>query len=168
MRSVPDLPAHGRRLRIALTVRRLRRATSDRPRMIFAERFGENILAPYAAFPLALVDRTAFASWLGRMLSTPRMWGPNGIGESFRARSSKIAPKLTWDGKMLPMMAWMGGISDDLRTYLRRDGLYQGFLGRVEHDFSAFAGKPIEGRELRIPPPPGTRKGGLSALAASL
>ncbi len=127
-----------------------------------------NILAPYAAFPLALVDRTAFASWLGRMLSTPRMWGPNGIGESFRARSSKIAPKLTWDGKMLPMMAWMGGISDDLRTYLRRDGLYQGFLGRVEHDFSAFAGKPIEGRELRIPPPPGTRKGGLSALAASL
>jgi len=68
MRSVPDLPAHGRRLRIALTVRRLRRATSDRPRMIFAERFGEDILAPYARRLARLQNRdcrtsSAISGW---------------------------------------------------------------------------------------------------------
>ena len=48
VRSLSDLPAHGRRFSIALTVRRFRCSNDVCPRMIFAERFGEDIVAPYA------------------------------------------------------------------------------------------------------------------------
>lgn len=48
MRSLSDLPAHGRLVRIALTVRRFRCGNACCPRVIFAERFGEDIVAPYA------------------------------------------------------------------------------------------------------------------------
>ena len=47
-RSLSDLPAHGRRVRIALTVRRFRCGNDICPREIFAERFGKEIVAPYA------------------------------------------------------------------------------------------------------------------------
>ncbi len=48
VRSLSDLPAHGRRVRIALTVRRFRCGNDGCPRVIFAERFGDDIVAPYA------------------------------------------------------------------------------------------------------------------------
>ncbi|MBV0892971.1 ISL3 family transposase [Paracoccus sp. Z118] len=47
-RSVSDLPAHGRRVRIKLTVRRFRSSNACCPRVIFAERFWDEIVAPYA------------------------------------------------------------------------------------------------------------------------
>jgi len=47
-RSLSDLPAHGRRVRIALTVRRFRCGNERCPRVIFAERFRDDIVAPYA------------------------------------------------------------------------------------------------------------------------
>src|SRR5207253_3054943 len=43
------------------------------------------VFSPYAAFPLVLPDKPIFATWLQRMLKTPRMWGENGMGESFTA-----------------------------------------------------------------------------------
>jgi transposase len=48
VRSLSDLPAHGRLVRIALTVRRFRCGNALCPRVIFAERFDEDIVAPYA------------------------------------------------------------------------------------------------------------------------
>ena len=48
VRSLSDLPAHGRRVRITLTVRRFRCGTDVCPRVIFAERLGEDIVAPRA------------------------------------------------------------------------------------------------------------------------
>jgi transposase len=47
-RSVADLPAHGRRVRIKLTVRRFRCGNACCPRVIFAERFGDDLVAPFA------------------------------------------------------------------------------------------------------------------------
>ena len=47
-RSLSDLPAHGRRVGIALTVRRFRCGNDGCPRVIFAERFADDIVAPYA------------------------------------------------------------------------------------------------------------------------
>ncbi len=46
VRSLSDLPAHDRRVSIALTVRRFRWGNDVCPRGIFAERFGEDIVAP--------------------------------------------------------------------------------------------------------------------------
>ena len=48
VRSLSDLPADGRRVSIALTVRRFRCDNELCLREIFAERFGEDIVAPYA------------------------------------------------------------------------------------------------------------------------
>lgn len=48
VRSLSDLPAHGRRVRIALTVRRFRCGNGVCSRVIFAERFGDDIVAAYA------------------------------------------------------------------------------------------------------------------------
>jgi transposase len=47
-RSLSDLPAHGRRVVVSLTVRRFRCGTDRCARRIFAERLGDDIVAPYA------------------------------------------------------------------------------------------------------------------------
>ena len=47
-RSLADLPAHGRRVRIELTCAAIPVRNDVCPRVIFAERFGDDIVAPYA------------------------------------------------------------------------------------------------------------------------
>jgi hypothetical protein len=113
----------------------------------------ERVAAPYAAFPLALVDKPMFATWLRTMLEAPRMWGPSGIGESFDVAGDAMAPVLTWDGKALEMLAWMGGLGDETRAFLKEDGLYEPFMRRVQDDYRAFADQPIEGEDLPLAEP---------------
>lgn len=113
----------------------------------------DGVFAPYAAFPLALVDRAVFAAWLRRMLEAPGMWGPGGIGESFDLDGGR-APVLTWDGKALPLIAWMGGVEGDLRALLQRDGLYEGFLRRVRADYERLGAAELAGEALPLSPPP--------------
>ncbi|MCC6747009.1 MAG: hypothetical protein IT371_05075 [Deltaproteobacteria bacterium] len=114
-----------------------------------------SIVAPYAAFPLALEPggKPLFATWLKTMLDAPRMFGPLGMGESCSVTGEKIAPCLTWDGKALPMLAWMGGTRDELRRYLARDGKLAPFLARVEADYRLFDGLGIEGTKLPLRAP---------------
>jgi hypothetical protein len=113
------------------------------------------IVAPYAAFPLALEPggKPLFATWLKTMLDAPRMLGPYGMGESVNVNGTKIAPCLTWDGKALPMLAWMGGTHDELRRYLTRDDKLKPFIARVKADYRLFDGMPIEGTSLPLQPP---------------
>jgi hypothetical protein len=114
-------------------------------------RNGEPIFAPYAAFPLALVDERPFAGWLKSMVDRPGMFGPYGIGESYGEDGSS-APLLTWDGKALPMIAAMGGVSREIGRFLRRDGTYDAFLARVQHDYRLF--DKIEGEDVPLAAPP--------------
>ena len=113
------------------------------------------VVTPYAAFPLALAPggKRVFATWLKTMVSAPRMFGPYGMGESCSIKGDKMAPCLTWDGKALPMFAWMGGIRTEVRALLKRDGLYRPFLRRVAADFKNFRGIPIEGTDAPIMAP---------------
>jgi transposase len=55
-RWLADLPAHGRRVRIRLTVRRFRCTEPDCPRQIFAERVGDAIARPFARRTARLQD----------------------------------------------------------------------------------------------------------------
>jgi len=125
-----------------------RKATLDRA-------VSQKIVAPYAAFPIALArgGRTTFVAWLKTMVRAPRMLGPYGMGESCSTDGKRMAPCVTWDGKALPMLAWMGGIRDEVRSYLERDGLYGQFLRRVEGDLRLFHGRPIEGAGLPLARP---------------
>ena len=109
----------------------------------------DKIYSPYATFPLALSkDKRLFATWLQHSISQPRMWGPYGMGESFSAKGDKFSPVLTWDGKVLPLVAYMGGTEASTRKYLTRDGLYKHFLTRDKADYKRFDGKQIHGTDL--------------------
>ena len=110
----------------------------------------KKIFAAYAAFPLALVDKPLFAGWLKAMIRQPGMFGPYGIGESFSPDGTH-APIATWDGKALPLVAWMGGIATETKLLLKRDGLYDAFLERVQNDYSRF--KKIEGEKIPLAAP---------------
>ena len=114
---------------------------------------GKPIFAPYASFPLALVDRRLFASWLSSMTSRPGASGPYGIGESYSEDGSS-APLLTWDGKALPMIGLMGGVSGDIRRLLQKDGLYRGFMERVSADYRRFDPAAIQGDDVPFHAPP--------------
>jgi len=116
-------------------------------------RGGAPIFAPYAAFPLALVDQRLFAGWLKSMVTRPGMFGPYGMGESYSEDGSS-APLLTWDGKALPMIAAMGGVSRDIGRLLRRDGRYDAFIARVARDYRLFDEAAIEGEEVPFHAPP--------------
>lgn len=112
-----------------------------------------SVYAPYAAFPLALVDKNMFATWMKNMLSAPRMFGEHGIGESFDGAGNAIAPVLTWDGKALPLLAWSGGISSDVRAALQRDGKYDRFLATVAAGYRRFTMATLEGANVPLSPP---------------
>lgn len=136
--------------------------------------FKDPIYAPYATFPLAMVDankpginknaRRVFASWLKTMNEAPRMWGPFGMGESFTGDGKQMAPVLTWDGKVLPLISWMGGISGDVRKNLKSDGLYDAFMKRVKTDYRLFENHPIEGKKLHLRAPTARVPQGLPAF----
>ncbi|HUS63724.1 MAG TPA: hypothetical protein VMZ28_04235 [Kofleriaceae bacterium] len=120
-------------------------------------RAGDPIFAPYAAFPLAMVDRPLFAGWMKSMVERPGMLGPYGIGESY-GEDGTSAPLLTWDGKALPMIAWMGGVSADIGRQLRRDGRYDAFMKRVRDDYRLFDPRTITGEDVPFHAPPPARQ----------
>lgn len=97
------------------------------------------VYAPYAAFPLALADKKIFGTWMKNMLDSPRTFGPNGIGESFNGNGKEIAPLLTWDGKALPLVAWSGGVTSEIRANLKRDGKYDRFISTVTAGYARFS-----------------------------
>ena len=119
-------------------------------------RTGKPIFAPYAAFPLALVDERLFTGWLKSMVDRPGMLGPYGIGESY-SEDGHTAPLLTWDGKALPMIARMGGIAGDVRRFLKRDGKYDAFLAREKADYRLFDESKISGETVPFHAPPPLR-----------
>ena len=119
-------------------------------------RTGKPIFAPYAAFPLALVDKRLFAGWLKSMVDRPGMLGPYGIGESY-SEDGSTAPLLTWDGKALPMVAHMGGIAGDVRRFLQRDGKYDAFVAREKVDYRLFDESKISGESVPFHGPPAPR-----------
>lgn len=111
-----------------------------------------SVYAPYAAAPLALVDKRVFATWLKNMTRAPRMFGENGVGESFSGSGKAFAPVLTWDGKVLPLVAWSGGIAREVREQLKKDGKYDRFVETVTNSYGdAFSKIEGEGVPLRAP-----------------
>lgn len=82
-RHLSDLPAHGRRVRVRLTVRRLRCSHGGCARKIFAERPEIGITRPYARRTTRLQERVA--------LSRRRAWWPSSAGHGPAASCSRRA-----------------------------------------------------------------------------
>lgn len=107
-----------------------------------------DVVTPYAAAPVILA--TEFLSkfsvsgssgvglaWYRTMLMGPRMQGPYGSTEAVMTNGSMIAPLMTWDSKILPPVAMMGGGVDLAREMLKRDGLYETFYRIVDEEYRA-------------------------------
>ena len=107
-----------------------------------------DVVTPYASFPVILATEgiSKFSiggsagvglAWYHTMLMGPRMQGPYGSTESVNTDGTKIAPLMTWDSKILPPVAMMGGAMDLVRNRLIEDGLYPVFYGIVDGEYRA-------------------------------
>jgi hypothetical protein len=105
------------------------------------------LLAPYANYVLAMVDRRLFTTWMKHTVAQEGAAGETGLHDSFSPDGSH-APVGTWDGKALPLLAYMGGITDDVRRYMQRDGVYGQFRARVALDHRLFAGRVLHGEDV--------------------
>jgi hypothetical protein len=118
-----------------------------------ADTEAEQYFAPYGVFPLALIDKNVFATWLKNGTNRPGVMNQTGIVDSFTADGKAIAPLVSWDGQALIIIAWTGGISDDVRRDLIDDQLYFRFLEAVRREYAQFDDQPIHGIQLplRVP-----------------
>lgn len=113
-----------------------------------------DVVAPYAAFPMILANMKAGVVWYWSMLRGPKMQGPYGATESISTDGKRIAPMLTWDGKVLPILALAGESSDRMREALKRSEKYKEFIRLVENEYSeTFGNSQIEGEDLPFQTP---------------
>lgn len=104
-----------------------------------------DVVTPYAAFPLILVDKAAGLAWYNTMLSLPRMQSKYGSVESTNLKGTSIAPLLTWDAKATTVLAMMGGTGHLIKRYMQRDGLMMQFTSIIGSMYSrAFTGRVKE------------------------
>ena len=116
----------------------------------------EDIVAPYAAFPVMMADMKVGVAWLWNMICGPKMQGPYGITESVMTSGRGIAPVLTCDGKMLPILGGFLGRDcvDLMRNALQCFRVYEKFKAIVSNEYEkAFGNVPPEGESLpfRLP-----------------
>lgn len=114
----------------------------------------QHIIAPYAAFPVILADERIGVVWLHNMLLGSSMQGPYGISESITIDGERIAPLLTWDGKITVTLALIGTSTEKMREALMRAEKYEKFKSLVKEKYEQiFSKKPLKGEDIpfRIP-----------------
>lgn len=84
-----------------------------------------DVITPYGAFPLILVDPGMGACWYRNTLAGPRMQGPYGSTEAVNVNGTEISPLTTWDSKITNVLAFAGGVGDIVAEVLagQRDSL---------------------------------------------
>ncbi|MBP7828663.1 MAG: hypothetical protein KA248_01960 [Kiritimatiellae bacterium] len=105
----------------------------------------QDIVTPYAAFPVILTDREVGLEWLQVMLDAPRMRGPCGVTEAIRADGARISPMVTWDVNGTLALARAGGLGTSLRQAMESDGVYERFLALVRLEYRKMFPGPVHG-----------------------
>ena len=77
------------------------------------------MVTPYSSFPLILVNRTIGAVWLHNMLYSPAAQNIYGATEATSIDGKIISPVLTWDSKIVTVLAILGGNADIIRSFLK-------------------------------------------------
>ena len=123
--------------------------STNTPGAIGYTTYDPNVIAPYGTYSMIfqfvfkgklLVGNFGLA-WLQNTLNVDKMQGPKGSGESFSIKKGTnklkdISFLLTADGKMLIWCAIIGGIVDEVREALKKDGLYEKFTAIVEKEYA--------------------------------
>lgn len=117
---------------------------------------GNQVIAPYATFPMLLSDHfngtNTGLNWLRNVLAYDSLVGELGAIESYDSDTYAIAPILTWDGKVLTSFAMMKGVVDEVREFMLQDQLYLPFISLIETEYGKVTGI-IEGLEFTISQP---------------
>jgi hypothetical protein len=117
-------------------------------------------LAPYATFPMLLADQNQQTNtgltWLKNILAYDNMLSEYGALESYDTSTFTITPLLTWDGKALTSLAMMGGVIDETREFMIKEGVYLEFMHLVNTQYNIFNGE-ISGIDSLIAAPLDTR-----------
>mmetsp|Transcript_75347 Transcript_75347/g.176896 ORF Transcript_75347/g.176896 Transcript_75347/m.176896 type:complete len:233 (+) Transcript_75347:109-807(+) len=105
-----------------------------------------DVVTPYAASPLfaiaaALQSRNASTaehweaaavSWYAAMLNGTKMQGPLGSTEASAVQADLISPFLTWDTKINPLVAYLGGTSQLVKDGLIAEGRWGRFTETIQ------------------------------------
>lgn len=94
-----------------------------------------NVVTPYAAFPVMLADLATGLAWYLQMIQAPRMQNPFGSTESINISASAFSPVLTWDSKTPSLVAMLGGTASIVEVGLRRDGTYDDFAAIIDREW---------------------------------
>jgi hypothetical protein len=117
---------------------------------------GNQVIAPYATFPMLLSDyftgTNTGLNWLRNVLAYDSLVGELGVIESYDTDTFAIAPILTWDGKVLTSFAMMKGVVDEVREFLLEDQLYLPFITLIETEHEKIT-SVVEGLDLAISQP---------------
>jgi hypothetical protein len=63
---------------------------------------------------------------------------PYGSSESTRIDGTAMPSFVSWDSKITTVNAILGGVSDFVRTEMKRDGIYDDFISIVQMSFRHF------------------------------
>ncbi len=114
----------------------------------------QDVVSPYGAFPMIMADRGIGAAWLRTMLDGPSMVGPYGTTEAASTDGRRIAPLLTWDGKVTTVLALLGESTDMMREVLKESEKYDQFLSLVSGEYAKVFGRnSLEGTNLAFRTP---------------
>jgi hypothetical protein len=98
---------------------------------------GDLFAAPYASFPLFMVDDTRAIAWYHSMVSVPDMQTEYGSLESFRINNEQVHDAMTWDGKITTVLAMCGGTCDILEQWMKENNKLEMFNKRLQSRFDA-------------------------------
>lgn len=95
-----------------------------------------DVITPYGGYPVILANQTVGLIWYHRILLGTAMQGPLGSTESINLNATELSPLVTWDSKVTNIVAFLGGITDMVATYMQRDGILQQFINVVDSEWA--------------------------------
>lgn len=115
-----------------------------------------NVVTPYASFPVIIANKRKGLTWYRTMLAGPRMQGPYGSTEAITVDGRLIAPLVTWESKLTTLLAILNeNIMKEMRAALKKHKKYEDFLYYIGKEYKEAFGsiKELKGRDLSIATP---------------
>ncbi|GAB0136373.1 hypothetical protein EsDP_00004674 [Epichloe bromicola] len=94
-----------------------------------------DVITPYGAWPTILFDKAVGLAWWRNMVVAKKMQNPFGSTESTRVDGKLVSALVTWDSKVLTVVALLGGVGDFVRLKMKKDGIYGEFISITKREY---------------------------------
>jgi hypothetical protein len=109
-----------------------------------------DVITPYSAFPLILVNKSVGLIWWHNMVKAQKMQNPYGSTESTRIDGTAISSFVSWDSKITTVNAILGGVQDIVKRTLVREGNYKIFITRMAGEYERVFGEQLNGEDIDL------------------